>query len=132
MVSPVEHNRASYPDDNPKTVFGLKKPSMSSVPPTALLHLMKAFADGRAKYGLMNWREKTVSSTIYYDAAFRHMLAWYDGERLADDSGVHHIGHAMACLAIILDAEETGNLNDDRPTPGVFADLVKEFTTKET
>ena len=117
-----------YPDDNPKTVFGLKKPAMSSVPPTALIHLMRAMADGRKKYGLMNWREKRVSATIYYDAAMRHLMSWYDGEKTAKDSGVHHLGHAMACLAILLDAEAVGNLNDDRPTHGVFSDLIDIFT----
>lgn len=121
-----------YPDNNPKTVLGLKKPAMSSVPPAALVHLMRAMADGRRKYGLMNWREKRVSATIYYDAALRHLLAWYDGEQSARDSGVHHLGHAMACLAIVLDAEATGNLNDDRPVHGAFADLIDQFTQKDT
>lgn len=120
-----------YPDNNPKTVLGLKKPAMSSVPPTALIHLMRAMADGRRKYGLMNWRENRVSSTIYYDAAMRHLMAWFDGEQTAIDSGVHHLGHAMACLAIVLDAEATGNLNDDRPTPGAFGKLVSFFTEHE-
>lgn len=120
----------SAPDDNPKTAFGLKKPAMSSVPPTALIHLSRAMSDGRKKYGHMNWREKKVSSTIYYDAAMRHLMAWFDGEETAEDSGVHHLGHAMACLAIILDASENNNLNDDRPTKGKFAELVKQYTEK--
>jgi hypothetical protein len=115
-------------DDNPKTAFGLKKPAMSSVPPAALIHLMRAMADGRRKYGHMNWREKNVSSTIYYDAAMRHLMAWLDGQNTAEDSGVHHLGHVMACCAIILDAEAHGNLNDDRPFPGPFPAVCKEFT----
>ncbi len=118
----------SAPDDNPKTRFGLRKPAMSSVPPAALIHLMRAMADGRRKYGLMNWREKNVSSTIYYDAAMRHLMAWFDGEHSASDSGVHHLGHAMACMAIILDAEAQGTLNDDRPVQGEFSALLKEYT----
>lgn len=120
---------ANVPDDNPKTLLGLQKPSLAPIPPAALFHLGRAMSDGRRKYGLMNWREKTVSATIYYDAAMRHLLSWFDGEEVADDSKVHHLGHAMACLGIILDAQATGNLNDDRPIPGVFAKLVKEHTT---
>ncbi len=88
-------------------------------------------ADGRRKYGLMNWREKPVSSTIYYDAAMRHLMAWFDGEQTARDSQVHHLGHAMACMAIIMDAEAQGTLNDDRPKPGTFAFLIAEFTDSE-
>ena len=51
---------ASYPDNNPKTVIGLTKPPIAPIPPVAILHLGQAMSDGRRKYGLMNWREKTV------------------------------------------------------------------------
>jgi len=118
----------SPPDDNPKTKFGLTKPSMSAVPPSALIPLMEAMADGKNKYGLMNWRDKSVSSSVYYDAALRHLMSWYDGEDVAQDSGVHHLGHAMACMAILLDAMHTNNLNDNRPTKGRFSEVVKEHT----
>lgn len=121
-----------YPDDNPKTTIGMKKPGISSVPPSALIHLGRAMADGRRKYGAMNWRDKCVTASVYYDAAMRHLMAWFDGEQFARDSGVHHLGHAMACLAIVLDAEAAGNFNDDRPKPGAFADLIDQFTQKET
>jgi hypothetical protein len=116
-------------DDNPKTALGIKKPSLSSVPPASLIHLARAMADGRRKYGHMNWREKNVSSTIYYDAMLRHVFAWLDGENVAEDSGVHHLGHVMACCAIILDAQANGNLNDDRPIPGPASKVIKEFTS---
>ena len=43
-----------------------------------------------------------------------HLNAWAEGEEAAPDSGVHHLGHARACLGILLDAQETGNLIDDR------------------
>lgn len=116
-----------YPDNNPKTILGLKKPSLSAIPPAGLFHLGLAMDNGRNKYGAMNWREKKVSSSIYYDAALRHLLSWYDGEDYAEDSGVHHLGHAMACLSIVLDAMETGNLNDDRPHKGVYSKLVENY-----
>jgi len=115
----------SYPDDNPKTAIGVTKPALHVIPPVALLHLGKAMADGKRKYGLMNWREKRVSSSVYYDAALRHLLSWFDGEEVAQDSGVHHLAHAMACMGILLDAQATGNLNDDRPIPGPAADFIK-------
>jgi len=116
------------PDDNPKTRFGVTKPAMSVVPPDALVHLARAMQNGAAKYGAFNWRERNVSSTIYYDAALRHLMAWFDGEEEAPDSGVHHLGHVMACCAILLDARENGGLNDNRPKPGRFAALIEQFT----
>jgi hypothetical protein len=117
------------PDDNPKTKFGVQKPSMSVVPPAALVPLMKAMADGAQKYGAFNWRDKTVSSTVYYDAAMRHLMAWFDGEESAADSGVHHLGHVMACCAIILDAQASATINDNRPRAGGFAEAVKAETS---
>lgn len=116
-----------YPDDNPKTAYGAAKPPLHAIPPTALLHLGAAMENGETKYGLFNWREHNVSSTIYYDAALRHLMAWWDGEEVAEDSGVHHLGHVMACCAILLDATETGNLNDNRGAKGVFSQAVERM-----
>jgi hypothetical protein len=73
--------------------------------------------DGARKYGPYNWREEGVSAVTYVSAAMRHLRDWLDGEEEAPDSGVHHLGHAVACLAIILDSIEVGNLVDDRPLP---------------
>jgi len=117
------------PDTNPKTAYGIKKPSLSVVPPVALLHASAAMMDGADKYGPYNWRESAVSSSVYYDAAQRHLLAWWSGEDRAQDSGVHHLGHLMACASILLDAEASGTLNDNRPWAGPdFGALVAELT----
>lgn len=120
----------NLPDTNPKTRFGMSKPGIYAIPPVALLHCGAGMNDGCVKYGLTNWREHEVSASVYYNAAFRHMAAWWDGERVASDSGVHHLGHVMACCAILLDAEHMGKLNDDRPAiPGPFSRVVAEMTT---
>lgn len=108
----------SYPDNNPKTVFGLKKAPLHLVPPAAIRGMAEAFANGAAKYGAFNWREKMISSTVYYAAAMRHFTDWYDRIDVNDaapDSGVHHIKHTMACLAMLLDVMDSPLLNDDRP-----------------
>lgn len=120
-----------YPDNNPKTAIGVSKVPLHFIPPVALVHLGLAMEDGGSKYGLMNWREFTVSSSVYYDAIFRHLMAWWDGEDAAPDSGVHHLGHVMACCAIILDAAETTRLNDDRPDiEGHVAALLARYANE--
>lgn len=43
---------------------------------------------------------------------------------------VHHLGHARACLAIIIDAESVGALVDDRPLPGATGRLIRKYTQK--
>lgn len=117
------------PDTNPKSRFGVAKPGISAIPPVALLHCGEAMRDGEAKYGLFNWREHEVSASVYYNAAFRHLAAWWEGEKCAQDSGVHHLGHVMACCAILIDAETQGQLNDDRTPHGAdFQALVDAMT----
>lgn len=115
-------------DTNPKSVFGIAKPSPGLVPPSAVLNLALAFRDGARKYGAYNWRKDPVSATTYIDAAYRHLMCWSDGEERAQDSGVHHLAHAMACMAILIDAQAQGTLVDDRPTPGTAPEIIKAET----
>lgn len=100
---------------NPKDLIGAKKLSMSVLPDVAVAHANHAMMDGARKYKAFNWRTKDVRATIYIEACRRHIAQWFDREETASDSGVHHLGHAIACLAILLDAQESGNLVDDRP-----------------
>lgn len=123
----TEKTEPNTPSTNPKTLIGIKKVSLSTVPPAGLIHVARAMSNGVEKYGLMNYRESPVEARIYIDAAYRHLMAWADGEEVAEDSGVHHLGHVMACMAIILDAESTGMLVDDRPKKGKASELLEKF-----
>ena len=119
---------SALPDDNPKTRFGVAKPSVTLIPGPALIHCALAFRDGATKYGPANWRVDPVTASTYTDAAFRHLLDYWDGEDRASDSGVLHLAHAMACLAILIDAQEQGTLKDDRPTKGTPPRVIEENT----
>jgi hypothetical protein len=115
---------------NPKDLFGNKKVSVSKLPAIAIFQGAMAMMDGADKYGAYNWRDKDVIASIYIDAIQRHTLAYQEGEQYAPDSFVHHLGHVIACAAILLDAELTGHLVDDRPKSGIdmgrlMADLSK-------
>lgn len=123
--------REQYPDNNPKTAIGVTKAPLHLVPPALLHFTAQAFADGAKKYGPYNWRDKTVSSSVYYGAALRHLSAWWDGEDLSQDAQVHHLGHVAACIAILLDGMTVGKLNDDRPTKGASAALQEEYNKKK-
>ena len=112
-VSRLYIHQPGYPDNNPKSAVGMNKPSLGSIPPVALIHLGRAMAFGASKYGRMNWRENSVAKSVYYDAMMRHLMAWWDGEDTADDSGCHHLAHVMASCAIILDALEQKNAVED-------------------
>lgn len=116
------------PGINPKDLIAATKVDLSVVPPSAMLHLATAMMDGANKYGPFNWRDNPVLARVYLAAAMRHTLQLLDGENFDPISNVHHAGHAMACLAIYLDAVETGNLSDDRPKKGVAGAIIRRFT----
>ena len=112
-------------DTNPKTAFGATKPSVALIPSAALLHESLAMENGAMKYGPFNWRENSVSVMTYVHAAIRHLLDFADGVQDSADAGVHNLGHARACLGIVLDAEACGQLVDDRPKAGASAQLAE-------
>lgn len=116
---------------NPKDLLGIKKISTFVFPSSALLHGSHAMMFGASRYQAYNWREKKVKASIYLDALERHITSWKEGEEHASDSGVHHLGHAIACIAIIIDAMTTGNLVDDRPKHGKGTlELLSELNAK--
>lgn len=112
---------------NPKDLLGTKKIPLDEIPATALAHEACAMLDGDLKYGFRNWRAKDVKARIYIAAAMRHLMAWSEGEEYAPDSGVHHLGHARACLGILLDAQASGNLIDDR-SAGPYAKIAAQLS----
>jgi hypothetical protein len=116
---------------NPKDKIGVKKPQLNLVPASSILYQALAMEDGARKYGAYNWRDNKVILSIYIAAAKRHIDQFYDaGEELASDSQKPHLGHALACLGIIVDAIETGNIIDDRPTPSKYSELLDKWTKK--
>lgn len=113
---------------NPKDIIGASKIPLHLWPETATILGTLACMDGALKYGRSNYRAIGVRSTIYVDAAKRHLNAWLEGEECAPDSGVPHLGHALACIAIIVDAEAAGKLNDDRNVKGGYHEMIEKWT----
>src|SRR5712692_5907677 len=119
-------SKKKYADNNPKTLIWSRKVNLFTVPPVSIIQEATAMQNGASKYGPYNWRGmgSTVAASIYLSAALRHLLSYLDGEDYASDSKVHHLAHAKACMGIILDATSTGNLIDDRPSPGYASELI--------
>lgn len=111
---------------NPKDRVASAKVDLSLIPPAALVACALAFTDGGLKYGPYNWREVNVKARVYVSAGMRHLAKWLDGEDADPETLVHHLGYAMACPAILLDAIAQGTLHDDRPKPGACAKLMAE------
>ena len=118
----------SSKDTNPKDVIGSDKLPTHLWPTTATMLGCLGLLDGLLKYGRSNYRAVGVRASIYYDAADRHLKAWFEGEDLDPDSGLPHLAHLLACIAIIVDAQAAGKLNDDRMVAGGYRKLVTELT----
>lgn len=103
------------PSSNPKRAFGVKKPSAQFIPPVAIVEESVVMALGAKKYGAFNWQDEPVDATTYYSAAIRHLLQWFSGEERDAESGASHLAHVRACMAILIDAQASGKLIDDRP-----------------
>jgi hypothetical protein len=100
---------------NPKEAVGTAKPPASTVPATVIAELGVAMMEGGRKYGRHNYRDSGVRASTYYDACFRHMSKWWEGEDIDPDSGLSHVVKAMATLLVLRDSMIQGMLNDDRP-----------------
>lgn len=100
---------------NPKDAIGSGKLSIGLVPQTGIVLEALAFTEGGLKYGAHNYRIMGVRSSIYKDAAMRHMMKWWNGEECDPKTKIPHLASARACLNVILDAHVMGLLNDDRP-----------------
>jgi len=132
------------PDDamkwglNPKEADGAKKINVALVPSPAIREIALAMMAGAKKPGrwFYNWRYNGLKTmrTTYLAGALRHIQADNDGEDLDEEMTallgrpVTHLGAAMACLSIILDAAEHGNLVDDRPTSRKYPRPAPEGT----
>lgn len=102
-------------DTNPKDAVGIKKVPLSCVPTIPMLELGLAMMEGARKYGRHNYRAVGTRSSVYYDAIIRHLTAWWEGEDIDPESGVHHLMKAAACIFVHRDSILMGNVEDDRP-----------------
>lgn len=119
---------AGLKDTNPKDAIGSQKLPLHLWPSTATAMGCLGLLDGALKYGRANWRASGVRASIYFDAASRHLNAWFEGEEQDPDSGLPHLAHALACLAIVVDAEAAGLLVDDRQVQGGYRALISKLT----
>lgn len=107
----------SVKDTNPKDAVGVRKVPLSTIPAPVMLEVGLAMLEGARKYGRHNYRDAGVRSSVYYDAAGRHLMDWWEGTDLDPDSGLSHITKAIASLVVLRDAMINDKLTDDRPPP---------------
>lgn len=104
-------------DQVPKTMTGIKydveKPDLSLLPRAAKEEIAKAFMFGQKKYGRYNYLGG-MDWTRLLAAAERHITAFNDGEDLDPETGINHLGHAGACICMLLEYIKNERGNDNR------------------
>lgn len=90
------------------------KPPVFFNPPEFQYGAARAFAYGAKKYGNWNWLGG-ITTTRLAAAVIRHLLQWM-WERVPDEeSGLDHLDHASASLAMLMETVKLRPDLDDRP-----------------
>lgn len=116
----------SLKPSNPKDAFGDKKVPVWLCSPIAKAAWAVAQYVGLTKYGAWNWRSAGVRVSTYLSAMQRHMDAYMSGEEVDPIDQTPHLGHIMACCAIIMDAKAANKLTDDRPPSVSLREMYKQ------
>ncbi len=126
----VETSAEKKKDTNPKDVIGMKKAPISTLSCAVLFEMGLGMLEGARKYGRHNYRAMGCSASVYYDAAVGHLMDWFEGEDIDENSGMNHITKALTCLATFRDSMLMGNWIDDRPLRNPNKLYKKSFNPK--
>ena len=74
----------------------------SLLPWDAIEQIVRVLEAGAVKYSVDNWRSVANWRQLYFDAAHRHITAWWGGQRCDPESGLHHLAHAGCDLLFLL------------------------------
>ncbi len=86
--------------------FDAGKLDYTLVPWDGLEEIVKVLEFGAKKYARDNWQQVENADTRYLAAAFRHLVAYNQGERIDDETGLSHLAHAGCCLLFLLSLEK--------------------------
>lgn len=89
------------------------KPALQYVPREAMEAMGYAFAYGAKKYGGNNYKLTGLELTRCLGAALRHVYAKLGNEDKDPESGVDHLGHAMAAIAMAIYMEHNHPIKND-------------------
>lgn len=84
------------------------------IPPEYLEGAAEALTFGATKYGARNWEQGMEWGRVF-GALLRHLYAWWRGDKGGDpETGLSHLSHAAACLAMLMAYEKRNSGEDDR------------------
>lgn len=107
------------------------KVAFSLLPLHLLAGTARVFMGGKLKYAPYNWA-KGLDFASTFDCLLRHLIKWFFlGEDKDDETGEHHLDHAMANLLMLRHYVETFKEGDNRPSSKLtyFSEELNDFNT---
>lgn len=92
---------------------GSKPERYDLMPVSPLAEVARVYGMGAAKYEPRNW-ERGYDWSLSYAALQRHLNAFWGGKSLDDESGFHHLAHAVFHCFAMMEWEATHPELDDR------------------
>jgi len=78
------------------------KPRWDLLPWAEVEQVVEVLTVGAVKYEDDNWKYVPHPRRRYFAACIRHILAWWHGEKLDPETGLHHLAHAVCCLLFLM------------------------------
>lgn len=116
-----------FKETNPKDSIGIRKVPFSTIPSQPMAEMGLGMLEGGIKYGRHNYRVAGVRASVYYDAAMRHLTAFWEGQDVDPGSGLHHLSKVGSCMLVLRDAMLQNKFYDDRPPKAVNQNWVEEY-----
>jgi hypothetical protein len=91
--------------------YDSNKPDLSLVPRSVMDAIARALMYGEKKYSRGNYRLGMESHRLIA-AAMRHITAWQWLEEIDPESGLCHLDHALASIAMLVDMRSVGTLKE--------------------
>lgn len=110
------------------------KVRLSLFPMHLLYGATKVLMWGTKKYAEWNWAKGGKWSTAF-DCMMRHLFKWwFCREELDEESGEHHLSHALCNLMFLIHFNDTYKEGDDRPPLETtrFCDSLENFNRRST
>ncbi len=96
------------------------------IPPKALRAIAENLTYGAQKYAAHTWTQ--VEPERYLDAAYRHLESFRLGDRIDEESGLHHLAMAATNLMFLIEREYNGIPEDGRKVLTYHEEINKEVS----
>jgi len=100
--------------------FDQEKERFDLLPSYPLWEVVRVYTFGISKYGENNWR-KGMKWGRLFAASLRHLFKWWMGERVDEESGLHHLAHVVWQCFALMEYERVNIGEDDRPDTNLIS-----------